>query len=50
MKYVAGARSNSLLGGAGDLAPSNELDILRGEQLAKFLAGDSWLVKKSKSR
>src|SRR6267143_1897398 len=34
------ARSNSLLGGAGDLAPSDQLDALRGEQLAKFLAGE----------
>src|SRR5713226_7786269 len=40
-KYLrAGARSNSLLGGAGDLAPSDELDVLRGEQLAKFLTGE----------
>src|SRR6266478_1830389 len=40
-KYLrAGALSNSLLGGAGDLAPSDKLDVLRGEQLAKFLAGE----------
>src|SRR5882724_4229242 len=35
----AQARSNSLLGGARDLAPSDQLDVLHGEQLAKFLAG-----------
>src|SRR6267378_1005716 len=36
----AAAPSNSLLGGAGDLAPGDQLDVLRGEQLAKFRAGE----------
>src|SRR6267143_5059591 len=36
----AAAGSNSLLGGAGDLAPSDQLDVLLREQLAEFLTGE----------